>query len=51
VARKLHHISCGVLRIATVGYNVSIEKPVVVRQDRLSRAIRPMLIDDCRNGR
>jgi hypothetical protein len=43
VARKLLYLCYGVLRIATIGYNVSFEKPVVVRHDQPSRSMRPIL--------
>ncbi|MCG2667268.1 hypothetical protein ACFPFP_09955 [Bradyrhizobium sp. GCM10023182] len=48
--RRLHRASCDDLRIATIGYNVSFEKPVVVRHDQLFRSIRPIFDDDRRNG-
>jgi hypothetical protein len=40
------------LRVATIGYNVSIEKLVVVRHDGSHRFhLADCLIDDCRKGR
>jgi hypothetical protein len=40
------------LRIATIGYNLSIEKPGVVVHDRCCCfPFDRLLIDDCRNGR
>jgi hypothetical protein len=39
------------LRIATNGYNVSFEKPVVVRHDcPMPFPLTDCSIDDCRNG-
>jgi hypothetical protein len=42
-------VFCDVLRVATIGYNVSIEKPVVVRHDLLSGSLGQYMIDDCHN--
>ncbi|WBL80655.1 hypothetical protein I3J27_09600 [Bradyrhizobium xenonodulans] len=40
------------LRIATNGYNVSFEKPVVVGHDcRMPFPLADCFIDDCRSGR
>jgi hypothetical protein len=50
-SRRLHHFHMQ-LRIATNGYNVSFEKPVVVGHDcPMPFPLADCSIDDCHNGR
>jgi hypothetical protein len=50
---RVGHIARHVpLRVATNGYNVSFEKPLVVVHDwSMPFHLADCLIDDCRNGR